>query len=360
MKVALLSYNLTSRHSGQSRFVINLANGLSSLNVDPVIYSLYISPEIRTFFDNSNIEYYYSGKDPDLFYNEKIVLGSKYLARKLSKLILEDKAVDAYVVLSDEALGVVEYLDNKFKVYISNGDTSFLYYTREFRHRHKLISEVLNGHFRRSLIRHANNARKYDILLANSDFTKRLMSFLYQLPFQGTIYPPVASNVFKKRSVPTERSFAVSLLRGETDPLYRIIKKLSINHEILVVGGKNINGLKSLGFVSDDELANIYSSATVNLSPNTMEFFGYSIVEAMSCGTPSIAYDAGGAPELIRNEENGWIVQSFNELKEKLNNILNSTKSEQITRNCLELSKKYTPTRSASDLINKIKNHMDK
>ncbi len=359
MKVALLSYNLTSHHSGQSRFVINLANGLSSLNVDPVIFSLYISLDLRTLLENNNIEYYYSGKDPDLFYNEKIVLNSKYLARNLSKIIQEHNGIDAYVVLSDEALGVVEYLDNKLKLYISQGDTSFLYYTKEFRNEHKLISSVLNGHFKRSLIKHSNLARKYDILLANSDCTKRLMSFLYELPFQGTIYPPVATNIFKRICMSTEKPFAVSLLRGKTDPLYPIIKKLSRKNEILVVGGKKIDGLKTVGFVSDDKLASIYSSATLNLSPNTMEFFGYSIVEAMSCGTPSIAYDAGAAPELIRNEENGWIVQSFNELELKLESILNTAKSNQITRNCLELSKKYTPIRSASDLIYNIKNHLD-
>jgi glycosyltransferase involved in cell wall biosynthesis len=41
------------------------------------------------------------------------------------------------------------------------------------------------------------------------------------------------------------------------------------------------------------------------------EPFGFSVVEAMACGTPVIAYRRGSMPELIREGENGFLVGSI-------------------------------------------------
>lgn len=43
------------------------------------------------------------------------------------------------------------------------------------------------------------------------------------------------------------------------------------------------------------------------------EPFGFSVVEAMACGTPVIAYRRGSMPELIREGENGFLVGSIDD-----------------------------------------------
>ena len=46
---------------------------------------------------------------------------------------------------------------------------------------------------------------------------------------------------------------------------------------------------------------------------NFDEPFGFSVVEAMACGTPVIAHRRGSMPELIRDGENGFLVTSVDE-----------------------------------------------
>jgi glycosyltransferase involved in cell wall biosynthesis len=43
------------------------------------------------------------------------------------------------------------------------------------------------------------------------------------------------------------------------------------------------------------------------------EPFGFSVVEAMACGTPVIAHPRGSMTELVRHGENGFLVTSANE-----------------------------------------------
>ena len=49
---------------------------------------------------------------------------------------------------------------------------------------------------------------------------------------------------------------------------------------------------------------------------NFDEPFGFSVVEAMACGTPVIAYRRGSMSELVRDGENGFLVTSVEEAME--------------------------------------------
>ncbi|MEM7230347.1 MAG: glycosyltransferase [Planctomycetota bacterium] len=63
-----------------------------------------------------------------------------------------------------------------------------------------------------------------------------------------------------------------------------------------------------LGFVNEDERkALAYSAADVLLMPSRYETQGLVVIEAMSCGTPAVAFDTGGLPEVIRQGPAGFI-----------------------------------------------------
>lgn len=62
------------------------------------------------------------------------------------------------------------------------------------------------------------------------------------------------------------------------------------------------------GFVTHDSLLQQYGSMHLYVTPTRYETRGYTIQEAMACGCPVIASDIGAVPELVRHQENGWLV----------------------------------------------------
>jgi glycosyltransferase involved in cell wall biosynthesis len=65
-----------------------------------------------------------------------------------------------------------------------------------------------------------------------------------------------------------------------------------------------------VGHVSDDNmLANIYSALDLFLLPSRIENAPQVAVEALACGTPVIAYNVGGTPEIVRDGVNGWLAE---------------------------------------------------
>jgi len=69
------------------------------------------------------------------------------------------------------------------------------------------------------------------------------------------------------------------------------------------------------------ELRNkLMSNALALLHPiNFNEPFGLSVVEAMMCGTPVIAFNRGSMPELIQHQQNGFLVNNVKEAIETFN-----------------------------------------
>ncbi len=58
-----------------------------------------------------------------------------------------------------------------------------------------------------------------------------------------------------------------------------------------------------------ENLEKIYPLADVCIMTSKTESFGLCVLEAMSCGLPAVSYEVGGIPEIIRNNENGFLVK---------------------------------------------------
>jgi glycosyltransferase involved in cell wall biosynthesis len=59
-----------------------------------------------------------------------------------------------------------------------------------------------------------------------------------------------------------------------------------------------IGAIRDLHHVSDEELICAYNGAEVLVLPSLYEGFGYPVLEAMSCGTPTVVSTAGSLPEI--------------------------------------------------------------
>ena len=101
-----------------------------------------------------------------------------------------------------------------------------------------------------------------------------------------------------------------------------------------------------LGRVSKAKLKNTYLEATAMICLGYDETFCLNALEANSCGLPVITFGKTALNELIKNNYNGFIVNNFNELSDKILFFLkNNNKSiKKIRENSLLFSKKYHPS----------------
>jgi glycosyltransferase involved in cell wall biosynthesis len=64
----------------------------------------------------------------------------------------------------------------------------------------------------------------------------------------------------------------------------------------------------SFGHVSDQALlAEIYSAADVYVLPTLADNLPNTLIEAMACGCPAVAFETGGIPDIIEHKKTGWI-----------------------------------------------------
>jgi glycosyltransferase involved in cell wall biosynthesis len=70
--------------------------------------------------------------------------------------------------------------------------------------------------------------------------------------------------------------------------------------------------LRYLGEIGEEEKAELLGGALALLFPiDWPEPFGMVVIEALSCGTPVLAWPHGSVPELIEPGVTGWIVDSI-------------------------------------------------
>ncbi len=150
------------------------------------------------------------------------------------------------------------------------------------------------------------SARRADAILAVSERTKRDVVELYGVPAEKvTVTPNAVDPAFFPAQdgpcvhMPSYLLF-VGAIQERKDPLAALEAAEAVGLPLVVAGPEKDAALAGVlrgrgadlrGYVSKDELADLYRAAAALLLPSRYEGFGLPVLEAMASGTPVVATD---------------------------------------------------------------------
>ncbi len=94
-----------------------------------------------------------------------------------------------------------------------------------------------------------------------------------------------------------------------------------------------------LGYINDERrIVAAYRSADVFVLPSLSENLPNTIMEAMACGIPSVAFHIGGIPEEIDHQKNGYVAryQDSSDLAEGIHWVLFEASQPMVRQACLQ------------------------
>lgn len=199
-------------------------------------------------------------------------------------------------------------------------------------HHHHLDPDPLNWLIERRVI------ERVDRLITVSEFSRRQLA---QALGVRTDHVEVVPNGVDPRFQPQPkdpsllarhglRAQSVVLFLGGLKPrknlpflleVWRGVARLRPEATLLIVGsGPSEGGLRRrvtalglrdtvvfAGRVPEAEKVAYYNLADVMVSPSSLEGFGFSVAEAMSCGLPVVVSDQGALPELVVDGRSGFV-----------------------------------------------------
>ena len=86
---------------------------------------------------------------------------------------------------------------------------------------------------------------------------------------------------------------------------------------------------------SEQDIAEVYSLADVFVSPTIEDNLPNTIMEALACETPVVAFNTGGVPDMVEHKRNGYLAEfkSAEDFAAGINYILNSDKKDELAAN---------------------------
>ena len=110
--------------------------------------------------------------------------------------------------------------------------------------------------------------------------------------------------------------------------------------------------IKLLGYVNREDLPTLYTAAAAFVYPSHFEGFGLPVLEALSCGTPTIAANVSSLPEIIgtagllfppNNQEN--FLQKINQL------LVNESLRSELSDKAVEQAAKFSWEKTAQETL---------
>lgn len=232
----------------------------------------------------------------------------------------------------------------------------------------KLYASIV-GHFMRMY--DFNAAQRVDYFIANSQEVKSRIEKFYRRD-SVVIYPPVSLpvevNIDKKEKHKEKYYLVVGRIVGSKglELAIEAASKMGFKLKIAGVSGGYYSGYETLsqkaqknieflGYVSDQELVDLYSHAQGFLALAKDEDFGITPVEAMLCGTGVIAYYGGGYKETVVEGKTGVFFKEYT-VESLIKGIKQFEKIKIKAENCQKQAEKFSKERFKKEFLKFIEN----
>ncbi|MCL4354227.1 glycosyltransferase [Patescibacteria group bacterium] len=216
------------------------------------------------------------------------------------------------------------------------------------------------GHFLR--LYDFERAQKVNYFIANSkEVAGRIKKFYRR---DSTVIHPPVSLPKTKLQAPKHKDyyFIVSRIVGAKGLEMAVQASLKGNFKLKIAGSpagyyfeqnkllKQAGGrVEFLGQVTDEELVRSYKGAKGFLALAKDEDFGITPVEAMSCGTPVVAFNGGGYKETVIDGKTGILFNDYS-TKGLLSAIEKFEKTKINSQDCVKQAEKFSKERFRKEI----------
>jgi glycosyltransferase involved in cell wall biosynthesis len=109
------------------------------------------------------------------------------------------------------------------------------------------------------------------------------------------------------------------------------------------------------GWIDHNSLPEIYASADLLILPSRFDTFSCVVLEALSCSLPVIAYNTKGPKDIIQDSQNGFLVDTNEEMRDRIIEYLSNPSIHDAFRNAArDRAEDYTADNILQKLLNDI------
>ncbi|MBP0028071.1 glycosyltransferase family 4 protein [Roseofilum sp. Guam] len=136
------------------------------------------------------------------------------------------------------------------------------------------------------------------------------------------------------------------------------------NIELVIFGASRPQEEPALGFKThylgkfqdDLALSLIYAAVDLFVAPSIQDNLPNTILESLACGTPAVAFNIGGMPDMIEHQQNGYLAQAFEikDLAQGIRWVLEDKERYQnlCDRACQKVEQEFTLEIQADNYLN--------
>ena len=160
----------------------------------------------------------------------------------------------------------------------------------------------------------------------NSPLTDQLRVISIPNPIDTDLFAPMESKTHARRILFVAQDVN-NPMKGMSY-LDEAVKMLKGDEKVEVIAlGRDIPYINN-----EEEMVELYNSVDAFVLPSLSENLPNTIMEAMACGVPCVAFDVGGIPEMIDHKENGFLArfQNVEDLANGIRYVLSPENNERL------------------------------